>query len=145
MFSRHNFGIKKLKHSQKSVEIKRNRDELSHRLNKRLTSPYISMVSRCEIIMFTLPLDMQVRCRLRRAAIMCFALFCVFILSVYCNIESGSGYGRSFHISILCARSAEFFNFDTSMYIVHISSIFSILCTLFDIAYFQNLQKQAFL
>ena len=57
MFSRHNFGIKKLKRSYKSVEIKRNRDQLSNRLNKRLTSPYISMVSRCEIIMFTLPLD----------------------------------------------------------------------------------------
>ena len=48
MFSRHNFGIKKLKRSYKSVEIKRNRDQLSYRLNKRLTSP--SMVSRCEII-----------------------------------------------------------------------------------------------
>ena len=51
---------------------------------------------------------------------MCFALFCVFILSVYCNIESGSGYGRSFHISILCARSAEFFNFDID---VHCTSL----------------------
>ena len=125
MFSRHNFGIKKLKRSYKSVEIKRNRDQLSNRLNKRLTSPYISMVSRCEIIMFTLPLDMQVRCRLRRAAIMCFALFCVFILSVYCNIESGSGYGRNFHISILCARCVEFFNLDID--IRHLSILGTLL------------------